>query len=112
MSAWLFAAAAVLIAAGFVGAIVPTVGEQYTFTILRAINAIGPAIGTQLVPAQVSAAAIGIPATVAAGKTAAGGMMINSSRAILFATAADGEDFAQAARRVAQQTRDEINLYR
>ena len=53
-----------------------------------------------------------VAATVAAGKTALGGMMINSSRAILFAKTAEGEDFAQAARRVAQQTRDEINLYR
>ena len=53
-----------------------------------------------------------VAATVAAGKTAHGGMMINSSRAILFAKTAEGEDFAQAARRVAQQTRDEINLYR
>jgi len=53
-----------------------------------------------------------IAATVAAGKTSAGGMMINSSRAILFAKTMEGEDFARAARRVAQQTRDEINLYR
>ncbi len=53
-----------------------------------------------------------IAATVAAGKTAAGGMMINSSRAILFAKAQAGEDFAAAAQRVAQQTRDDINLYR
>lgn len=53
-----------------------------------------------------------IAATVAAGKTPNGGMMINSSRAILYAKAIAGEDFAQAARRVAQQTRDEINLYR
>lgn len=53
-----------------------------------------------------------IAATVAAGKTAQGGMMINSSRAILFANANEGETFAQAARRIAQQTRDEINLYR
>ena len=53
-----------------------------------------------------------IAATVAAGKTAQGGMMINSSRAILFAKAVDGEKFFEAARRVAQQTRDEINLYR
>lgn len=53
-----------------------------------------------------------IAATVAAGKTDAGGMMINSSRAILFAKAKESEDFAQAARRAAQQTRDEINLYR
>lgn len=53
-----------------------------------------------------------VAATVAAGKTAAGGMMINSSRAILFATPQGEEDFAAAARRVAQQTRDDINQYR
>ncbi len=53
-----------------------------------------------------------IAATVAAGKTADGGMMINSSRAILFAKPVDGENFSQAARRVALHTRDEINLYR
>lgn len=54
-----------------------------------------------------------IAATVAAGKSAAGtGMMINSSRAILYATPAPGEDFAAAARRVALETRDAINLYR
>jgi orotidine-5'-phosphate decarboxylase len=53
-----------------------------------------------------------VAATVAAGKTSEGGMMINSSRAILFAKAANGETFEQAARRVAQHTRDEINLYR
>ena len=54
-----------------------------------------------------------IEATVQGGKTAAGaGMMISSSRAILFATPAAGEDFAAAARRVALETRDAINLYR
>ena len=53
-----------------------------------------------------------VAATVKAGKTAAGGMMINSSRAILFAKTVGQEDFAKAARRVAIQTRDEINLYR
>ncbi len=56
-----------------------------------------------------------IEATVQAGKTPAGaGMMINSSRAILYAKAdeAAGEDFAQAARRVALETRDAINHYR
>jgi orotidine-5'-phosphate decarboxylase len=37
-------------------------------------------------------------------------MMINSSRAILYAGSDD--DFAQAAARVAQETRDKINLYR
>ncbi len=56
-----------------------------------------------------------IQATVAAGKTASGaGMMINSSRAILYAKADSqaNEDFAQAARRVALETRDAINRFR
>jgi len=56
-----------------------------------------------------------IQATVTAGKTAGGtGMMINSSRAILYAKANEqaGEDFAQAARRVALETRDAINRFR
>jgi len=54
-----------------------------------------------------------VEATVRAGRTAEGaGMMINSSRAILYAAPRDGEDFAAAARRVAQETRDEINRYR
>jgi hypothetical protein len=52
-----------------------------------------------------------VEATVQAGKTANGtGLMINSSRAILYA--GKGEDFAAQARRVAQATRDEINRYR
>jgi orotidine-5'-phosphate decarboxylase len=52
-----------------------------------------------------------IEATVGAGRTANGtGLMINSSRAILYA--GKGEDFAAAARRVAQETRDAINRYR
>jgi orotidine-5'-phosphate decarboxylase len=38
--------------------------------------------------------------------------MINSSRAILYAAPQAGEDFAMAARRVAQETRDAINQYR
>jgi orotidine-5'-phosphate decarboxylase len=54
-----------------------------------------------------------IEATVQSGKTADGaGMMISSSRAILYATPAAGEDFAAAARRVALETRDSINLHR
>lgn len=52
-----------------------------------------------------------IAATVKAGRTESGtGMMINSSRAILYASA--GEDFAEAAGLVAQATRDQINLWR
>jgi len=51
-----------------------------------------------------------VQATVNAGRTADGtGMMINSSRAILYA--GKGEDFAQAAARAAQDTRDKINAY-
>ena len=56
-----------------------------------------------------------IQATVTAGQTSGGktpgvGLMINSSRAILYAD--KGEGFAQAARKVALDTRDAINLYR
>ena len=52
-----------------------------------------------------------IEATVKAGRTTDGtGLMINSSRAILYA--GKDENFAAAARAVAQQTRDAINLYR
>lgn len=54
-----------------------------------------------------------VQATVLAGKTADGtGMMINSSRAILYAKPEDDEDFAQAARRVAAETCDTINNFR
>ncbi|MDP1614053.1 MAG: orotidine-5'-phosphate decarboxylase [Sulfuritalea sp.] len=52
-----------------------------------------------------------IEATVMAGKTTAGsGLMINSSRAILYA--GKGEDYAAAARQVALETRDAINRWR
>jgi orotidine-5'-phosphate decarboxylase len=52
-----------------------------------------------------------IEATLKAGRTTDGtGLMINSSRAILYA--GKGEDFAAAARKVAQETRDAINRYR
>ncbi|PHV26314.1 orotidine-5'-phosphate decarboxylase [Janthinobacterium sp. BJB426] len=54
-----------------------------------------------------------IAATVGAGQTANGmGMMISSSRAIIYATPQAGEDFAAAARRVAIETRDAINAHR
>ena len=54
-----------------------------------------------------------VAATVQAGRTANGtGMMINSSRAILYAAPQAGEDFAAAARRVAMETRDAINAAR
>jgi orotidine-5'-phosphate decarboxylase len=52
-----------------------------------------------------------IEATLRAGKTVDGaGLMINSSRAILYA--GKGEDFASAARKTALQTRDDINRWR
>nr|OND58449.1 orotidine 5'-phosphate decarboxylase [Burkholderia pseudomallei] len=52
-----------------------------------------------------------VAATVAAGRTADGaGMMINSSRAILYASR--GDDFADAAARTAERTRDAINTHR
>jgi orotidine-5'-phosphate decarboxylase len=38
------------------------------------------------------------------------GVLINSSRGIIFAS--DGEDFAAAARAAALELRDEMNLYR
>jgi orotidine-5'-phosphate decarboxylase len=54
-----------------------------------------------------------IAATVRSGRTANGaGMMINSSRAILYAQPQGDENFAAAARRVAMETRDAINQYR
>ena len=52
-----------------------------------------------------------IEATVRAGRTSGGtGLMINSSRAILYA--GKGEDYAEAARQAALETRDAINRYR
>ena len=52
-----------------------------------------------------------IEATLKAGKTKNGsGLMINSSRAILYA--GKGADFAEAARKAALQTRDDINRWR
>ena len=54
-----------------------------------------------------------VAATVKAGCSANGdGMMINSSRAILYAATRGEESYADAARRVAQETRDAINLHR
>jgi orotidine-5'-phosphate decarboxylase len=52
-----------------------------------------------------------VQACVAAGQSADGaGMLINSSRAILYA--GSGEGFAQAAAEAARRTRDEINRFR
>ena len=52
-----------------------------------------------------------VQAVVRHGRTAAGtGLMINSSRAILYA--GNGEDFADAARKATRDLRDSINRYR
>src|ERR1700754_827376 len=52
-----------------------------------------------------------VEATVHAGRTAAGtGMLINSSRAIIYAGKDD--DFAEAAAKAAVETRDRINAFR
>jgi len=52
-----------------------------------------------------------VEATVKAGRTANGtGMLINSSRAIIYAS--KGEDYAQAAATAARETREKINAYR
>ncbi|HWS77260.1 MAG TPA: orotidine 5'-phosphate decarboxylase, partial [Thermomonas sp.] len=52
-----------------------------------------------------------IEATVRNGKTADGtGLVINSSRGILYASG--GADYAEAAARAAQALRDEVNRYR
>ena len=52
-----------------------------------------------------------VEAVVKAGKTAdGGGLVISSSRAILYA--GQGEDFAAAAQRAARELRDEINGFR
>jgi orotidine-5'-phosphate decarboxylase len=51
-----------------------------------------------------------LEASVDAGATATGGLMISSSRAILYA--GRGEDFAEHARRVALETRDAIEAAR
>lgn len=51
-----------------------------------------------------------LEASVKAGATAEGGLVINSSRAILYASRS--QDFAAAAARVARETRDAINRHR
>ncbi len=84
------------------------VGATFPTEIARVREIVGdlpllvPGIGTQ---------GGDVEATLNAGKTAAGtGLMINSSRAILYA--GKGEDFAAAARQAAIDTRDTINRYR
>jgi orotidine-5'-phosphate decarboxylase len=76
---------------------------------LARVRALAP--GLPLLVPGIGAQGGDVAATVRAGRDAAGaGMMINSSRAILYASA--GEDYAQAARRVAIATRDQIEQFR
>ena len=84
------------------------VGATYPAELARVRSIVGelpllvPGIGAQGGDVQ---------ASVAAGQTRAGtGLVINSSRAILYA--GQGEDFSAQARKVAERTRDEINRYR
>jgi len=76
---------------------------------LARVRALAP--GLPLLVPGIGAQGGDVAATVAAGAAADGfGMMINSSRAILYA--GDGEDFADAARQAARLTRDQINRCR
>ncbi len=77
------------------------VGATYPSEIER-VRAIAPSLPL-LIPG-VGAQGGDAVATVKAGRTAQGQIIVNSSRAILYASAAD--DFANAARREAQKTRD------
>ena len=76
---------------------------------LARVRALAP--GLPLLVPGIGAQGGDVAATVAAGAAPDGfGMMINSSRAILYA--GDGEDFADAARQAARLTRDQINRCR
>lgn len=84
------------------------VGATYPAELARVRAIVGPL--PLLVPG-IGAQGGDVQASVHAGQAADGtGMLINSSRAILYA--GNGEDFAQAAAVVAQRTRDEINRHR
>lgn len=84
------------------------VGATYPAELAR-VRALAPTLPL-LVPG-IGAQGGDVHASVQAGQDAQGaGMVVNSSRAILYA--ASGEDFAQAAAAVARQTRDAINGFR
>lgn len=84
------------------------VGATYPAELAR-VRALAPTLPL-LVPG-IGAQGGDVQASVAAGQDAEGaGMLINSSRAILYASS--GEDFPQAAAAVARATRDQINAYR
>lgn len=79
------------------------VGATYPEEIAR-VRALAPTVPL-LVPG-VGAQGGDARATVQAGWTANGPLIVNSSRAILYAS--NGDDFADAARRVALDTRDTL----
>lgn len=81
------------------------VGATYPEEIAEVRKTVGPEM-VLLIPG-VGAQGGDVEKTVKAGGE---NIMINSSRAILYAS--DGKDFAQAARKVATQTNDEVNKYR
>jgi orotidine-5'-phosphate decarboxylase len=84
------------------------VGATYPQELAR-VRALAPALPL-LVPG-IGAQGGDIAATLQAGRNAGGdGLVINSSRAILYA-GSDG-DYAAAAARVARETRDQINRHR
>ncbi len=83
------------------------VGATYPAEIER-VRAIAPTLPL-LIPG-VGAQGGDAVATVKAGRTAQGQIIVNSSRAILYASA--GDDFAGAARREAQKTRDLLQAAR
>jgi orotidine-5'-phosphate decarboxylase len=81
------------------------VGATQPSELARIRELVGPM--TLLVPG-VGAQGGDIASTVAAGQ--GGGMLVSSSRAILYAST--GTDFAECARAVAIATRDKINTFR
>ena len=84
------------------------VGATYPAELAR-VRALAPSLPL-LVPG-IGAQGGDVQASVQAGcDSQRAGMVINSSRAILYASS--GEDFAQAAATVARRTRDEINRFR
>ena len=83
------------------------VGATYPHEIER-VRALAPTLPL-LIPG-VGAQGGDAVATVRAGLRAQGPIIVNSSRAILYA--ANGPDFAQAARQAAQHTRDTLNAAR
>ncbi len=84
------------------------VGATYPAELAR-VRALAPSLPL-LVPG-IGAQGGDVQASVQAGRDARGaGMVINSSRAILYA--GSGEDFAVAAASAARHARDEINRYR